>query len=253
VTGFTFFLGTHQPAWLAQSDIPMFVSRARLARLKRLPRARAPWALDSGAFTQVAREGGWTFTPAQYVAEVRRYRDEIGSLQWAAPMDWVCEPEARARTGLTVREHQRRTIENFIELRSLDPSLPFVPAVQGWTLGDFIGHVEGYASAGIDLRALPLVVLGSVCRRQQTTRAALLIRWLAAEGLKIHALGFKRMGLPYVADVLVSADSLAWSLNARRSPPLPECKHARCSNCIAYALEWRSGLLAKLARSKQAA
>lgn len=37
---------------------------------------------------------------------------------------------------------------------------------------------------------------------------------------------------------LVSADSLAWSYAARRQPPLPDCPHARCNNCIDWASQW---------------
>lgn len=39
-----------------------------------------------------------------------------------------------ARTGLTVREHQERTIANFLELRRIAPGLPFIPVLQGWAL-----------------------------------------------------------------------------------------------------------------------
>ena len=68
------------------------------------------------------------------MAAVRRYRDEIGGLEWAAPMDWMCEPFMLAKTGLTVAEHQARTVANYLELRSLAPELPFVPVLQGWSL-----------------------------------------------------------------------------------------------------------------------
>jgi len=33
--------------------------------------------------------GAGPLTPEQYVAAVRRYRDEIGNLDWAAPQDWM--------------------------------------------------------------------------------------------------------------------------------------------------------------------
>ena len=44
-------------------------------------------------------------------------------LEWAAPMDWMCEPAMLARTGLTVEDHQRRTVANFLELRERGPEL----------------------------------------------------------------------------------------------------------------------------------
>jgi hypothetical protein len=85
----TFYLGTHHPSWLRQLGIPLFISHRRLSGYRKLPKARGSWALDSGAFSELAQYGRWTFAPEQYVAAVRRYRDEIGKLAWAAPQDWT--------------------------------------------------------------------------------------------------------------------------------------------------------------------
>ncbi len=127
-----FYLTTHEPGWLkrpemagggiielvdgrsvelADGPVPLFVSRHRLARIEerghKLPRSVTPWALDSGGFGQLApREvggrgiGSWEDLPVQqYVDEVRRYADEIGMLEWAAPQDWMCEPEVLGFTS----------------------------------------------------------------------------------------------------------------------------------------------------------
>lgn len=112
-----FYLGTHRPRWLASLAVPLFVSRRTLAPLRRLPRARALWALDSGGFTELTIHGRWTVAPAEYACEVQRLGAEIGGLEWAAPQDWMCEPAVRERTGLSVEEHQRRTTRNLLELR----------------------------------------------------------------------------------------------------------------------------------------
>lgn len=140
-----FYLGTHEPSWLARSDVdvPLFVSRVRLARLKRWPRAVVPWALDSGGFTELAKFGGWTLTAADYVREVRRAVADIGGLEWASAQDWMCEPAMLARTGLTVLEHQRLTVANYLELLERAPDLPFVPVLQGWTLADYATRARG--------------------------------------------------------------------------------------------------------------
>ena len=82
--GATFLLGTHQPGWLRKARVPLFVSDTRLREYKTLPHAAAPWSLDSGGFTELQRNGAWTVSPAEYIARVRRYRDEIGHLAWAA-------------------------------------------------------------------------------------------------------------------------------------------------------------------------
>jgi hypothetical protein len=88
--GPTFYLGTHHPSWLRRTDVPLFISRRRLAGRKTLPRARGPWALDSGGFQELTLHGRWTLTPREYVREVRRYASEIGNLRFAAAMDWLC-------------------------------------------------------------------------------------------------------------------------------------------------------------------
>src|SRR5262245_1670856 len=102
------------PNWLERTDVPLMVSRRRIEQRckRRLPRALGPWVLDSGGFTELAMFGEWRSSAQQYAAQVRRYADEIGGLCWAAPQDWMCEPSMLERTGLTVAEHQRRTIEN---------------------------------------------------------------------------------------------------------------------------------------------
>jgi hypothetical protein len=169
---FRFFLGTHHTHWLAKAGVPLFVSRRRLLRLRTLPRALAPWALDSGAFSELAMHGAWTVGPREYAADVRRYGDEIGLLAWAAPQDWMCEPGMLGRTGLTVDEHQRRTVANFLELRTLDA--PVIPVLQGWTSADYLRHVDAYDRAGVDLRGT-LVGVGTICRRQRSRDASAIL------------------------------------------------------------------------------
>src|SRR5688572_22878073 len=114
-----FYLGTHQPHWLARTAAPLFVSARRLRDRKSLPRALGPWALDSGGFSELKLFGTWTVTARQYAAEVRRWRDEIGNLEWAAPQDWMCEPFMLAKTGYTVYQHQQFTVNNFLTLNAL--------------------------------------------------------------------------------------------------------------------------------------
>lgn len=248
----TFFLGTHQPGWLASLAVPLFVSDRRLRHYRRLPRAVTSWALDSGGFTELSQYGTWDHapTPAAYAARVRRYRDEIGRLAWAAPQDWMCEPWIIARTGLRVDAHLHRTVDNFIQLRDLAPDLPFVPVVQGWTIGDYLRCVDYYTAAGIDLAAYPVVGVGSVCRRQGTSEADAILAALRAAGIpRLHGFGVKVTRLRRYSPALHSADSMAWSIDARRRPPLPGCtgRHRNCANCPRYALTWRARVLATTA------
>jgi hypothetical protein len=217
-----FYLGTHEPTWLGRSHVPLFVSAVRLRdRCKRkLPRAAAPWALDSGGYSVLTRPGdgptSYPTTDAEYAAEVRRWADEIGNLDWAACQDWMTEPHVIDRTGLDLGEHQRRTVRSFTALRMLNTGLPFIAVLQGQTLDDYRRCADLYEQAGHELRAGQLVGIGSVCRRQHTAEAERVIRALTADGFTLHGFGFKVDGLARCADVLASADSLAWSDGARR-------------------------------------
>lgn len=243
-----FYLGTHHPHWLSAVDVPLFVSRRSLVRYRALPRrvSGATWALDSGGFTELSLHGRWTTTAAEYARDAIRYRDEIGGLAWAAPQDWMCEPVMLAKTGLTIEEHQRRTVASVLELRAL--GAPVIPVLQGWTRGQYYDCWEMYERAGIDLRVEPIVGLGTVCRRQNTLLASILVESLAADGLRLHGFGFKATGLRACGASLASSDSLAWSYHARREPPRWECRgrHKNCANCVDFALEWRDGLVGSM-------
>jgi len=260
-----FLLGTHQPGWLRKAHVPLFVSDRRLRVYKTLPAAAAPWAADSGGFTELQKYGRWTVPPAEYVARLRRYRDEVGRMLWAAPQDWMCEDvvinggvangQRFVGTHLSVAQHQRLTVENYRLLRDLDADLDIIPVVQGQTPEDYRRCVELYWSmARIDLTAAPRVGVGSICRRQSAAAAGDIIRALRVAGLRrLHLFGFKVLGLGYHGHLLTasdSADSLAWSDVARklRRPGLPACvdhaRHKNCANCMLYALHWRVGVLA---------
>jgi hypothetical protein len=246
----TFYLGTHQPHWL-NLGVPLFLSDRRLRRYRSLPRATCSWALDSGGFTELSQYGSWDTgpTPKQYVDQIRRYRDTIGHLTWAAPQDWMCEPDILAKTGLTVADHQDHTVANYLQLRELAPELPIIPVVQGWAAGDYLRCVDRYTRAGIDLTRSPLVGVGSVCRGQSTTQVGDILTALHQAGVtRLHGFGFKTAGLARHGHLLTSADSLAWSAQARRQPPLPGCTtHRTCTNCSRYALRWRARVLDAIA------
>lgn len=237
-----FYLGAHQPHWLGIVDVPLFVSHRRLARRRTLPRARTDWALDSGGFTELSMYGGWSTEPADYVKAVRRYRDEIGRMAWAAPMDWMCEPFMVRRTGLSVAKHQARTVENYERLRDMAPDLPFVPVLQGWSLDDYRRCADRYASRGVDLLAEPTVGIGSVCRRQATREIGAVVETLAADGIRLHGFGVKLQGLRAYSQHLASADSMAWSYSGRHRPGCGP-SHKSESNCLKYALAWREKAL----------
>lgn len=249
-----FYLGTHRPHWLGgipdlPMEIPLFVSRRTLAPRKTLPRAVTSWALDSGGFTELNTNGEWSVTPKQYAREVRRFYDEVGRMEFAASMDYMVEPFILEKTGLTLGEHQRRTVENYVELVGLAPDLPWMPVLQGWHLDDYRRCVDLYENRGVDLKALPRVGVGSVCRRQKTNEIVGLVKGIAQYGFSLHLFGVKLTGLPKVGHLAVSADSMAWCYRARKGKiQLPECTadfardnkagHKNCANCPRWATIW---------------
>lgn len=266
-----FFLGTHRPTWLWElEDVPLFISHRRLRDRKgTFPKATTTWALDSGGFTELSTPPAgspalewhdwcqpiteirtrtphhWQVTPEQYITDVRRFIDELGGMVWAAPQDWMCEPWIIRDTALTVEDHQRLTVDNFLTLRRLAPDLLFIPVLQGWEVADYHRHADMYAAAGVDLTTEPIVGVGSVCRRESTSQAAHIFETLAARGLKLHGFGVKSDGLRLYADSLVSADSLAWSYGARQDAlrGIRHCSKKTCANCLHYALSWRDNVL----------
>lgn len=224
------YVGTHQPSEAFWSlAIPLCVSRNRLTKRK-VHAARAPWILDSGAFTELHRHGRYTFTVDEYRAVIEHAR-RFGNLQWAAPMDWMCEPFMLERTGLTVAEHIARTVDNYLALK---PDV--IPVVQGYAPRDYDRCISRYQDAGVDLEALPVVGLGSVCRRSRTKEIIRLVRYLSDYGINWHGFGLKGDSYRALRGLLASADSMAWSLAAR--------KQGRNANSPREALLWHAAQLA---------
>jgi len=248
-----FLLGA-PPAFMKYTDVPLFISNRPLSKIKNLYRARGPVSVDSGGFSELDAHGSWDNgpTPRQYVAQVRRYVDGVG-IEWAAPQDWMCEPWIVAKTGLSVREHQHRTVGNYLDLKAIDDTVPIIPVLQGWTIADYERCIDLYDRAGVDLRQERLVGIGSVCRRQGTEEAARLIRQIAGHGIRLHGFGFKIDGLRRVAPYLPSSDSMAWSAAGRREKqgcdfrfPTSRGPHKNEANCLRYALKWRDDVLAAI-------
>lgn len=251
-----FYLGTDKLAWLRQIDVSFMVSRnAFIRHRKRLntpfPEAKAPWLLDSGGFTELQMHGQWRIGPKRYAAQVRHIADTVGNLVWAAPQDWMCEPAvvhggtfkggSFVGTGLTVQEHQRRTVGNYLELKALE--IPVIPVLQGFTREDYLLCAEMYRDAGVRLENEPVVGLGSVCRRENTVQIAEIVGAFHERGIRLHGFGCKTGAIRKVGALLESADSLAWSISGMREGTCTHLK-SRCGSHLHWALEWRDRVLA---------
>jgi hypothetical protein len=255
-----FYLGTDRLTWLWSpqfAGVPLFVSHRQMrTRRSRFPRAVTDYAVDSGAYTELTRNGGWVETPEQYVAALRRYADELGPFRFAAQQDWLCSPDTfaaiKAATGRrsTVTEHQERTVENYLRLRDLAPDLPIAPSLQGVTYDDYLTHAAMFGAAGVDLAALPVVGVGSIVRHGPAAIERLTTGLNQAGIRRLHGFGVKAQGLAAAAHGLASADSMAWSF-AGRMTPLPGCSHRSCAHCPRWALLWRDRVLAAAAGPQQ--
>lgn len=237
-----FYLGSHRPQWLARTTVPLFVSDVTLRLRRTLPRAVGRWALDSGAFSQLQAHGGWPADSARaYGERIRRYAEEIGGLDWAAPQDWMCEAFMLERTGLTVAQHQERTVGNYLDLAALELPVPVIPVIQGYLPDEYVACADRFAAAGVELDRLPLIGVGSVCRRQGM-RAAVEVMTAIRDRLPspaLHCFGVKVTGLRLLTPYIDSADSMAWSYHARHRPPLPgHTAHRNCANCLDFAELW---------------
>lgn len=201
--------------------------------------------MDSGGFTELSKHGRWTVPAAEYAERASGFQEEMGNLVWASQQDWMCEPFMIENTGLSIEEHQERTVQNFLDLTAIAPEVPFIPVLQGWEVDDYHHCADLFESAGVDLLAEPIVGLGSVCRRQGTKEAGHIVWSLAARGYKLHGFGFKTTGLKaFGFDLLASSDSMSWSYAARKKKiRLPGCSHKVCNNCLKWALQWRAKLL----------
>lgn len=245
---FTFYLGG-DASWLGRLDLELMVSRRRLAKRKTLPRATKPWILDSGGFTELSLNGRYLISPKEYVREVRRYSDEVGELQYAVIQDYMCEPFMLKKTGLSVREHQIRTIESYTELRYIAPDITWMPVLQGYSQDDYLRCLDMYAERDDYLDQGQLVGLGSICKRQASQQIANIISDLAKLNLKLHGFGLKAQGLRKSWTNLASSDSMAWASAARLGKlRLPDCTHKSkyCTSCRDFALLWRQMVLDQL-------
>lgn len=194
-----------------------FISVHRLQRRRSADFPVRTWIIDSGAFSTIVKHGGFPHPVEQYAAQIRKFRHN-GRLLRAVAQDYMCEPFMLAKTGLTVVEHQRLTIERYDALLACDTAgVAIMPVLQGYAPQDYVAHIRAYGH-----RLLPRmwVGVGSVCKRNSNPdaiAAVLLAIHRERPDLRLHGFGVKIAALisQLVRDLLFSADSMAWSFAAR--------------------------------------
>lgn len=211
-----FFVGMHQPSDAKHVEFP-FISVNRL-RPRKAPFAVRSWIMDSGAFTQIMKHGGYTEGVEVYAAEIKRWAKN-GQLLAAVAQDYMCEAHMLERTGLTIEEHQRLTVERYDALVACDTGGVYImPVLQGYSPADYVRHIDMY---GDRLAPGMWVGVGSVCKRNGDPRAIEAVLWTIKQrrpDLRLHGFGLKATAFSssLVLELLHTADSMAWSYAARR-------------------------------------
>jgi hypothetical protein len=210
-----FFCGLHQPSDAKQIS-RAFISVNRLRTRRSDISAKGKWIMDSGAFTTIAKFGGYPSPISEYAAEIRRWSRSPGLLA-AVAQDYMCEPHMLAKTGLTVIEHQRLTIERYDDLIAENVGVYVLPVLQGYAPDEYVSHVRQY---GARLEPGMWVGVGSICKRNGNPSAIVaVLQAIKAErpDLRLHGFGLKKTSLQIatIVDFLHSADSMAWSYAAR--------------------------------------
>jgi hypothetical protein len=210
-----FYPGLHHPADSAHFD-RAFISINSVRGRKR-PVPGKHWILDSGAFRELEQFGRYRHDPDEYATEVNRLAGISPGLAVAVSQDFMCEPFIIEKTGLTVEEHQRRTIERYDALVPL-VRVPLMPVLQGYSRASYLEHLDQY---GDRLGAGAYVGVGSICKRNSNMHeieGILVAIKHRRPDLRLHGFGIKVTALfsGVVRECLHSADSMAWAFAAWR-------------------------------------
>ncbi|HLI06512.1 MAG TPA: hypothetical protein VKV40_08090 [Ktedonobacteraceae bacterium] len=169
-------------------------------------------AADSGGFVASRLWGDYRYSLHEYVDWLATWRP-----QWAATMDYCCEPELEQVT----RERQDRTTANAWQAWCDYRHVPWlwVPTLQGWYPSDYQRHALELLPLLREMKAFygnhPLwrVGIGTLCRRAtvETIQAVLEAVIEVLPDIPLHLWGVKLASLKSI-DVrhVISSDSAAW-------------------------------------------
>jgi hypothetical protein len=210
-----FYIGLHMPHQAAH--FPRACLSINRLRRRRKPISCEDVIIDSAAFTELAKHGRYRHGPEEYASALRRLHNAV-RITIAVSQDYMCEPFMLAKTGLTVAEHQRLTIERYDALIAEGLPFPIMPVLQGYQPEEYAAHVRAY---GDRLKPGMWVGVGSVCKRNGRPEAVLAVLWAIhaiRPDLRLHGFGVKQTSLehPGIRSLLYSADSMAWSFAARK-------------------------------------
>jgi hypothetical protein len=212
-----FYVGLHQPGDAQHFDLACISINRLRGRRKAIDCGDV--LVDSGAFTELEQYGKYRHGVEEYAAEIKRlHMAGIVNISAAVAQDYMCESWMLAKTGLSIIDHQRLTIERYDALLACDLPVPVLPVLQGFAPDDYARHAREY---GERLRFGMWAGVGSVCKRQGDPRAIIAVLQAIRSvrpDLRLHGFGVKRTSLLHsgVREFLYSADSMAWSFAARK-------------------------------------
>jgi hypothetical protein len=292
--GFTFFTGAPQPSWAWRYRCNFFISRSTLvadrknpakARVIALQPAKEEVGIDAETFSIMSKYGNYDSMPAdQWAQHAREICAGLQRVRMVSIQDWMTETPVLKLTGpwpdaeTAIRVHQERTIDSYITLRSLAPDVKWMPVLQGNKPWQYVAHAERFEKRGINLNdpEIPVIGVGSMCRRGSKPEGLAVIRAIAGMGLRMdlpqakrfHILGWMVEGVedtaadPEMWKVMGSSDSMKWSKDARDYHIyLPDCRHGEyepremlgyakdwgnCASCVRYAIVSRNAALTRV-------
>jgi hypothetical protein len=215
-----FFVGLHQPSDARHFSACCINIKRLLGRVRPLYEGqpvKGKVIVDSGAFMQILKHGGYPESVEAYAEQIRRVLP-LAEVVAVVAQDYMCEPHMLARTGLTVADHQWLTIERYDSLLWCQLPTYVMPALQGYEPAEYVSHIRQY---GARLKPGMWVGVGSVCKRNtKPEQISRVLQAIKAErpDLLLHGFGVKLTALrnSAIVELLHSADSLAWSYAARR-------------------------------------
>ncbi len=172
-------------------------------------RSKSQSWVDSGAFQIIKARGYFPFGDGLYASWV----GAMGP-KFFTQLDWPCEPAVLAKTGLSVEEHQRRSLQSANTLASSEVGdAVLVPTIQGWTVEQYLAAAENLEKIGL---WRSYMAIGSVCRRNQAAAVVAVITALREFSPNTRYHGFGVKSSPKILKLIWSCDSFAWRFAAWR-------------------------------------
>jgi len=217
-----FFTGISNISHASKVDYSFISINRLIGKRKRKSDFEAKtWIMDSGAFSQVSTAGEHHLTAGEYAEQINRW-SRCGILVRAVAQDYMCEDFILDKLGRTVEEHQKMTINNYVQLDLIrerkEIDVPIMPVLQGYEPEEYAKHVQDYGSS---LKQNAWVGVGSICKRNSNPESIIDVLNAILEirpDLRLHGFGIKKTCLQdsAIRDRLFSADSMAWSFKSKK-------------------------------------